>query len=335
MPAWTKEVWDFVKQVGTEFQDDDTLSMAAALAYYTVFSLAPLLLIVIVVAGLVVSPEAAQEAVHGQFEGLVGGQGADQIETMVQSVQANPGGSMAARILGIGAVLFGATGVMVQLQSALNRAWDVKPDPKAGGIKNFVLKRVLSFAMILGVAFLLLVSLALTAVLAAISDRASWLIPDWMSNVVPQLINQGVSLVVVTLLFAAIFKVMPEAKIRWRDVAVGAFVTAVLFTIGKTLIGLYLGNSSVGTAYGAASSLAIVFVWVYYSSVIVLLGAEFTQVWTRRYGAGLEPQAGAVIAVEEERIVGRSGEAARNDSTGRGEAAWPTNGASSGTRSER
>lgn len=304
MPAWMTRAWDFVKQVVSEFQEDDIMGMAAALSYYTVFSLAPMLLIVIVVMGLVVSPEEAQKAVNGQFEGLVGQQGAEQIATMIEGVQANPGGSLVARVLGIIAVLFGATGVMVQLQAALNRAWDVKPDPNAGGIKNFFLKRVLSFGMILGVAFLLLVSLAMTAILAAVSSRAESLIPDWMSEVVAQVLNQGISFVVVALLFAAIFKIMPEAKIQWKDVAVGALVTAILFTIGKTLIGLYLGNSNVGTAYGAASSLAIVFVWVYYSSVIVLLGAEFTQVWTRRYGAGLEPQKGAVIAVQEERIVG-------------------------------
>lgn len=297
------EARDFVKTLFREFQEDDCLSMAAALAYYTVFSLAPMLLIVIVVAGLVVSPEQAKEAVHGQFQGLVGAQGADQIQTMVESVQSNPGGSLVARILGVVAILFGATGVMIQLQSALNRAWSVKPDPEAGGVKRFLLKRVLSFGMILGIAFLLLVSLAMTALLAAVADRASSLLPAGVSDLIPQAVNAGVSLVVVTALFAAIFKVMPEARIRWRDVAVGALVTAILFTIGKSLIGLYLGNSNVGTAYGAASSLAIVFVWVYYSSVIVLLGAEFTQVWTRKYGAGLEPEAGAVIAEREERIV--------------------------------
>jgi membrane protein len=300
MPQWTRKTTDFLKKVGSEFVEDDCFSTAASLAYYTVFSLAPLLVIVIVVAGLVVTPEQATQAVDTQLQGLIGPEGAEQIGTMVAHVQSNPGGNLAARILGTIAALFGATGVMVQLQAALNRAWDVKPDPNSGGIRNFVLKRLLSFAMIMAVSFLLLVSLALSAIFSAIADRATQLLPQGTSAWVPNLVNFGVSFLLTTLLFGAIFKWMPDAKVQWRDVGIGAVVTALLFTIGKLLIGLYLGNSDVGTAYGGASSLAIVLVWVYYSSALVMLGAEFTQVWARTFGKGIRPERGAVIASEQE-----------------------------------
>ena len=291
-----KEFASFSKEVVLEFQEDDCLSMSAAIAYYTVFSLAPLLVIVIVVAGLFVSPEQAGDAVHGQFAGLVGAEGADQVRTMVEHVQAHPGGTLVARILGVIAVLFGGTGVMLQLQTALNRAWNVKPDPTKGGVKHFVLKRVLSLAMILTIAFLLLVSLVVTALLAAVSSQASALLPTGLSWLTAELLNFGVSLLVVTGMFTTIFKVMPEARIRWRDVAVGGLVTGLLFSLGKAAIGIYLGNSNIGSAYGTASNLAIVLVWVYYSAVILLFGAEFTQVWTRRYGTGSRPVEGAVVA---------------------------------------
>jgi len=289
-----RDLWAFGKQLVSEFLEDDCLSMAAALAYYTVFSVAPLVVIVLVVASLVLPPEQANEAVYAQLRQLLGPDGTTQVSAMVHEVQANHAHNLSGRVVGTAVAVFGATGVMVQLQSALNRAWQVVPDPKAGGVWNFVFKRLLSFAMILGIAFLMLVSLLLTAVLTAVAERAQALLPIGIASL--QVVNFAVSLVVITVLFAAIYKVMPDARIRWRDVAVGAVMSALLFTIGKMLIGLYLGNSNIGTAYGAASSLAVLLVWVYYSSVIVLLGAEFTQVWTHRYGRGLEPQRGATIA---------------------------------------
>jgi membrane protein len=297
------DLWDLMKTVVREFNADDCLSMAASLAYYTVFSLAPLVVLVIVIAGLILTPEEATEAVNRELQTLIGPEGADQIGVMVANVQADQRGNLIARILGGALLVFGATGVMVQLQAALNKAWDVKPDPEAGGVKNFIFKRLLSFAMILGIAFLLLVSTMLTAFLSVLANHAAELLPPGISDLSLQAANFVASLIVVTVLFGAIFKIMPEAKIQWRDVAVGALITAILFTIGKSLIGVYLGNSNVGSAYGAASSLAILFVWVYYSAVIVLFGAEFTQVWTRRHGSGLEPQKNAVFVVREERIL--------------------------------
>lgn len=249
MPQWSKEGVGFAKEVVHEFRDDDCLTMAAALAYYTVFSLAPVLVIVIVVAGLFVTPERASEAVHGEFRGLIGADGADQIRSMVEGVQADPSGTMVARILGVIAVLIGSNGVMLQLQTALNRAWNVKPDPRLGG-RNFLMKRLMSFATILVLALLLLVSLVATAGLTAIATRASWLLPAGVTWAYAEGINFGVSLVVMTGLLAAIYKVMPEARIRWRDVAVGSAVTGVLFTIGKVVFGIYLGRSNIGQPTG-------------------------------------------------------------------------------------
>ncbi len=289
-----QETIDFLKEVVREFGDDDCLSMAGSLAYATLFSIAPLLVIVLVVAGLVVSPEQAYQALQDQFSTLIGADATRQITEMLVHVRSNHGATVVARILGTLGAVIGATGVMSQLQAALNRAWGVQPDPRRKGVGRFVVRRLLSFAMILAIAFLLLVSLVLTAILTLVARNAAELLPDGVSRLALQGVNGAVSFLVVTLLFAAIFKVMPEARVRWRDVAVGALVTSALFTLGKSLIGVYLGNSNVGTAFGAASSLAIVLVWVYWSSAILLLGAEFTQVWTRRYGPGIQPRDGAV-----------------------------------------
>ncbi|MEQ1507386.1 MAG: YihY/virulence factor BrkB family protein [Myxococcota bacterium] len=295
----------FLREVAAEFGRNDCTTQAAALAYYTVFSLAPMMVVVIVIAGVVVSPDQATEALHGQFAELIGPVGANQVVTMVESVQADPGSSWVARILGTATLLFGASGVMTQLQAALNRTWDVVPDPSKGGARQFVAKRLLSFTMILGIAFLLLVSLVLTAVLSAIGSRASELLPSGLSQLSLQLLNAAGSFVVITVLFAAIFKILPEVRIRWRDVAVGALFTSALFTLGKVAIGLYLGNTNVGSAYGAASSLAILLVWIYYSSLILLIGAEFTQVWTRWHHPEVRAQEGAVFVESTARPVGQ------------------------------
>jgi uncharacterized membrane protein YqjE len=186
-------------------------------------------------------------------------------------------------------LLFGATGAFMQLQSALNRAWEVKPDPQSGGLKNFVMKRVLSLGMILGVAFLMIVSLAISALIGAIGDSLTFIPQPVMYAV-----NFLASFAVLTLLFAAIFKVLPDARIEWRYVWVGAIVTSLLFVIGKFGIGLYLGRSSPGDAFGAASALAVILVWVYYAGMIVLFGAEFTQAWAQGHGAEVRPEKGAV-----------------------------------------
>jgi membrane protein len=288
------EVVDFLKTVIGDFTSDDCPMMAAALAYYTVFSLAPMLLIVSWAAGWFLTPEEASLAIHGQFEGLIGAEGARQVETMLANARRVDPHGVIGKVAGIVAIVLGGTGVMLQLQASLNRAWGVRPDPKRG-LRRFVLKRLLSFGMVLGVAFLLLVSLVLSAAASAVASKTAEVLPDAWSAGALEVVDFSVSFVVITSLFAAMFKILPDAVIRWRDVIVGAAFTSLLFSIGKVLIGLYVGNTDVGSTYGAASSLAVLFVWVYYSSMIVLLGAEVTQVWTTRYGRGLEPERHAVL----------------------------------------
>ena len=294
MNATAKQGVGLLRATFSEFLDDDCPRMAAALSYYTVFSLPPLLVLLLTLAGIFLDPARVQEMIQSQMGGLMGPQGAAEIQTMLESAERPGNRSGVAAVLGIAALLFGATGAFAQLQDSLNTAWEVKPDPDQGGFKNFIVKRVLSFGMILGVGFLLLVSLALSAVLSAFGNILADLVPGGASEVVLHAINLAVSLLVITALFAAIFKILPDARISWRDVGVGALVTALLFVIGKFAIGLYLGRSDPGSAFGAAGSLAILRVWLYYSAMILLLGAEFTQAWAVRHGSGIEPEDGAV-----------------------------------------
>jgi len=297
MAIKAREAFQLVKKSAKDFSEDECPRMAAALAYYTVFALPPMLILIMMLVGAFVSRETVQEALSGQMGSLMGADGAKTVGTMVnQSKQ--PGGGAIGTIMGIAALVLGATGAFLQLQGALNTAWGVKPDPKAGGIKNFVFKRLLSVGMVLSIAFLLLVSLALSAALTAVGGAVGALIPG-ASAVVIGILQTLVSIAVVTLLFAAIFKVLPDARIAWRDVWVGAVVTALLFEIGKWGIGLYLGNSNPGKAYGAASSLAVILVWIYYTAMIVLFGAEFTETWATTRGQGIQPEEGAMWRDED------------------------------------
>lgn len=286
-------------QSAREFSDDECMMMASSLAYYTIFSLPPLLVIVITVAGWIWGVQPVQEAIDKQVESVVGAQGKDQIHAMVEKAN-DPKRGTIATIVGVVILLFGATGVVAQLQFALNRVWEVEPDPEQGGIKRFVMKRILSLGMILGLAFLLLVSLALTTALSAGVGAVMALLPNEASPTVLMVVNGVVSFVVFALLFAAMFKWLPDVKIAWKDVLFGAIVTAVLFMVGKFLIGLYIGRMDPG-AYGAAGSLVLILVWVYYSGLILFFGAELTEVWARRHGTEIVPAQGAVKVVEEKR----------------------------------
>jgi membrane protein len=290
--AEAKEGVGFLKETFTDFIQDECPMRAAALSYYTVFALPPLLLLILLVVSVFVSPERVQELLATQFQGLMGEAGKQQVVDILKSVDRPDASKGFASIVSVIGLLFGATGAFLQLQGALNRAWEVEPDPDAGGLKAFIFKRVLSLGMILGVSFLLLVSLALSAALSAFGDVLGSMVGG-LSVVVGYVINFVVSLVVITGLFAAIFKVLPDARIATRDVWVGAFVTSLLFSIGKIGIGVYLGRSNPGEAFGAAGSLALLLVWIYYASMIVLFGAEFTQTWAVRKGSGIEPEEGA------------------------------------------
>jgi membrane protein len=296
-----KSGFGLVKESFKEWQEDGALDLGAALAYYTVFSLAPMLLIVIGVAGLVWGREAVQGQLVGQLQGLVGPQGGQMIQTMIANAGKH-GAGVLATIVGLVTILFGATGVFVQLQNALNHIWEVEPKP-GGGIWGFVRNRLVSFGMILGAGFLLLVSLVISAAMAFIDRWADSL--GGAGQVLARILSFAVSFAVVTLLFALIYKYLPDVKITWRDVMIGAVVTALLFTAGKFLIGLYVAKSSVASSYGAAGSLVVLLLWVYYSAQIVFLGAEFTQVYASRYGSQIEPADNAVPVVERKEVASK------------------------------
>ena len=285
-----------------DFSDDEATWKAAALAYYTVFALPPLLLLLLQVASAIWDPDQVRRTLTGEFESMMGRDVANQIQTMIQSAEQKTSGTGMRVVLSVAGLIFGATGAFVALQSALNRAWEVKPDPKQGGIRQFITKRVLSLGMVLGMAFLLLVSLALTSALSAAGGALFGGMPKWLGLA----LNFALSFGVITLLFAGMFKVLPDARIAWNDVWVGATVTAILFVLGKFLIGLYIGRSDPGSAFGAAGSLAVLLVWIYYAAVIVLLGAEFTQAWVKHQGRTIEPEEGAIRVIEQTVEVGMS-----------------------------
>lgn len=285
MQIRVKSIFKLIKEAFGEWQQDKASMLAAALAYYTVFSIAPLLVIAIAIAGAIFGQDAAQGEIVSQINQLVGQEGAEAIETILANADRPQLGSLAS-IISVVVLFIGASGVFAQLQEALNTVWNVQAKPNAG-IWEFIRKRLLSFGMVLAIGFLLLVSLILSAMLSGISKLEINLLPGltplW------QLVNFAVSFGLITLLFALIYKYLPDAKIRWKDVWIGATITALLFTIGKFLIGLYLGRGSLGSAYGAAGSLIVFLAWVFYSAQILLFGAEFTQVYARKYGKKILP----------------------------------------------
>lgn len=273
-----------------EWQEDQAARLAAALAYYTTFSLAPLLVIIIAVAGMLGGRDAAQGLVMDQVEDLIGRQGREFVGSMIEKASSTTAVGVTASILGTATLLIGALGAFNELQNALNRIWDVEPKPIQGWGKrvlNFITKRLLSFSLLLGIGFLLLVSLVVSAGISAIHEYLRG-IPQ-LSDFVLQSVNLLVSLGLVTLLFAMIFKFIPDIEISWKNVWLGAAITALFFAIGKSLIGLYLGRSDIGNTFGAAGSMALIMIWVYYSSQILFFGAEFTQVYAKRSGKQARP----------------------------------------------
>jgi membrane protein len=301
MPNQLRGLFQLLKESFEGFSEDDCPTMAAALSYYTVFSLPPLLVLLLTMLGSVLDPQDIQGSIESQMRDAMGPAGAGQVRTILANVDRPGAGGALATGLSVIALLLGATGVFGQLQAALNKAWGVAPDPTKGGIKNMLLKRVFGIGMVLGLAFILLVSLVVSAVLSAFGDQLGRFLPAGLSAPVLEAINFAGSLAVIALLFGAIFKIMPDARIAWSDVRVGAVATALLFVAGKFLLGLYLGRSNPGEAFGAAGALALMLVWIYYSSMIVLLGAEFTQAWAEHRGRAIVPEKGAVRVVRETR----------------------------------
>jgi membrane protein len=284
-----KAAWPLLRDSVRAWSDDYAPSMGAALSYYTLFSIAPLLLIVISVAGLVFGADAARGEIFGQLRGLMGDDGARVVERLLRNVN-RPEQGIVGVVSGIAILLLGATTVLNELQDDLDRIWRVPPSAHAGGLWGLLRARVLSLGMILGVAFLLMVSLVLSAALAALGKWWAPVFAGW--ETVAHLVDVAVSFGLMTAIFAMIYKFVPRLHIRWKDVWTGAAVTSALFAAGKFLIGFYLGRAGVGSAFGAAGSLVVVMAWVYYSAQIFLLGAEFTRVAAGR-GAGTPPTTAA------------------------------------------
>lgn len=285
----TRSIVELVRDTLKEWGEDQASAVAAALAYYTTFSLAPLLIVVIAIAGLVGGREAAQSLIMFQVQDLLGVQGREFIQGMIENATIKSTGILAT-IIGTVTLLVGALGAFNELQNALNRIWDVENKPAHGWIGfviDFVLRRLLSFSMLLAIGFLLLASLVISAGLAAMGDYLSR-IPAFPQFLL-QILNLVFSVGIIALLFALIFKFIPDIKISWRHVWPGALLTAVLFTLGKFLIGLYLGRSHVGSVFGAAGSLALIMIWIYYSAQILLFGAEFTQVFDKKFNRRAAP----------------------------------------------
>lgn len=266
--------FEIAKKTIKKFFADDCMNMAAAMAYYTIFSLPPLLVIVITIGSVMFDRQQVEGAIESQMQGVMD---AEQIDAMTDRVK-DTGASTTASIVGITLLLFAATGVLAQLQTALNRVWDVDPESQAGGIKRFFMKRLFSFLMILVMACLLLVSLVLTSFLSGVGGYVSELLPGQVWRPVLMVLNLLITWLVFALLFASVFKILPDADIGWKDVAIGSAVTSLLFMTGQFLLSLYFTNADVTSPYGAAGSILLVLVWVYYSAIILLLGAEFTRV---------------------------------------------------------
>lgn len=294
-----KQIWHLVKTTFSSWLDDYAPSMGAALAYYTLFSIAPLLLIVISTAGIIFGEEAVRGEIFDQLRDLMGDQGAQAIQSLLASVS-EPKKGIAGTIIGAVLLVVGATTVLGELQDALDRIWRAPEKDRKGGIWTLVRTRLLSLGIILGIGFLLIVSLVFSAAVAALTK---WWGPFFSNlEMLATAVNFIVSFLFLSALFAMLYKLMPRVEIRWRDVWAGAVVTALLFTVGKLLIGIYIGKSAISSGFGAAGSLVVVLVWVYYSAQIFLLGAEFTKVYSQAHGSRRgQPAANAKNAAAPDR----------------------------------
>ena len=288
--------WQLIKQTVNDWLEDKAPRLGAALAYYTIFSLAPLLVIALAIAGMALGDEAVRGEIHDQLKSMLGDAGASGVQDMIAAAS-KPAHGMIATLVGVAVLLFGASGVFGQLQDSLNTIWEVQPKPR--GIWGTIKDRFFSFIMVIGTGFLLVVSLALSA---AINLVAAWMgsyLP--LPELVLHALNFVASFAIITLLFAAMFKVVPDAVIEWKDVWIGAIVTAALFVVGKFVLGMYLGRGTVASAYGVPGSLIVVLIWVYYSAQIVFLGAEFTQAYARSRGSRIKPAPNALPVTHESR----------------------------------
>jgi membrane protein len=284
-----------------KFFSDNCSTMAASLSFYTFFSLPALLTLLLTLVGRVMDPTQVQEAIIAQVGVLIGAAGSEQVGAIISHARQGDGPASLATLLSVLALAFGATTTFAQLQDALNRIWGVKPDPKRNQLRVFLLKRIFSFGIVVTVSFLLLVSLVLSTALTAAAHRVTTLMGA--PPIVLETATSVLGFILITALFAVMYRYLPDARISWRDVGPGATASALLFVLGKTVIGVYLGGTNPGSAYGAAGSLAVVLIWVYYTSMVLLFGAEFTELWAERYGRGVTPERGAIAYEEQEKRV--------------------------------
>jgi membrane protein len=287
-----KDIWKMLKQTGSAFVDDNVLKMSAALSYYTMFALAPMLLVIITVASFFYKKEEITGSVNNQISGFVGPEGAQQLQEILNNAAISNDGTLAT-IIGIIMLIIAATGVFVEIQDSINTIWCLKAKPKRGFLKLLV-NRLLSFSMVISLGFIMLVSLVINALMEALSNRLEAMFPNLTVYVIYG-INLLITLAITTLLFAIIFKVLPDAKIRWKTVVIGAVTTAILFMLGKFGITFYIGSSDLGSTYGAAGSIVIILVWVYYSAMILYFGAVFTKVYAQYTGHDIHPSQYAVF----------------------------------------
>ena len=291
-----KQFIDFVSAMFTEFNDPGGMKFAASLAYYTVFSLAPLLVLLISILGSIYGRDAVQNQLFGQISGLVGATAAEQIQSMISNVKLS-GSTFFATVLSSVIVAFSATTIFGDIQDSINKIWGLKSKPKKAWWK-LILDRLLSFSMIVGIGFILLISLAVNAIVAAFTTFLQNRIPGSGALFI-EIVNQLLGFLISTVIFALVFKVLPDAKLKWKDVVMGSVITSLLFTLGKLGIGYYIGNTNV-SVYGAAAAIIVVMLWVYYTAVILYLGAAFTKVYVGRTGSRIEPNQYAVWVNLEE-----------------------------------
>jgi membrane protein len=289
--------WRILKRAATEFLNDHGLKFSASLSYYTIFSIGPVLIIIISLAGIFYGKEAVQGKIYYQLNGIVGSAAAVQIQDIIQNIEKSQLSASGA-IVGVIVLLIGATGVFTEIQDTINYIWSVKAKPEKGWLK-LLINRLLSFSLIIGFGFVLLVSLIVHAMVDLLHDRLMHFF-DEVTVYIFEAVNYVILFVIISGLFAVIFKVLPDAKIRWKDAFVGSSFTAALFLIGKFLIGLYISQSNIGVTYGTAASIVLILIWVYYSSIILYFGAEFTKVYALSYGSGIEPDGTAVFIVKQE-----------------------------------
>lgn len=292
-----KSLFAVLKSSFRSFIEDNAFKLSASLSYYTVFSLGPLLIIIISLAGVFYGKEAVQGEIYNQINGLVGSEAAEQIQHIIANIQQTEQGMLAA-IIGAAVLILGATGVFIEMQDSINYIWSVKAKPKKGWLK-FIMNRVLSFSLIVSMGFILLVSLIVSAFIEILNKQLARYLPQATVYLV-YLLNIAVILLVISLLFAVIFKVLPDASIRWKDAFRGALFTALLFIIGKFAIGFYLGRANMGLTYGAAASIVVILTWVYYSALILYFGAEFTKMYAIQKGGGIRPKSTSVFIVKKE-----------------------------------